>query len=179
MDLSNNWLRKDTIGTSSIYYGYSINVGTGDTDRSWSIRKINTVGTVDSVYWSDNKDFSYNAKWSERVANFTTPSGSLGITYSKTTDTFSNVAINTSWTILAGVNTYKVIVTDQNGILYGSFKSPRNQPFLNNYGGERITDLLVGNNSYSFVGELSMTYSLTITGVNQVGTTSSTITIKT
>ena len=120
----------------------------------------------------------YNAKWSERVANFTTPTGSLGITYSKTTDTFSNVTIDTSWTILSGVNTYKVVVTDQNGILYGPFKGPRNQQFLNSYG-ERITDKVVANNNYKFVGTIGMTYSLTITGVNTIGTTASTVTITT
>jgi len=179
MDFNSAWLRKDTIGTASIYYGYAVNVASGDTDRVWSIRKITTTGTVDSVTWSDNEMLSYNGKWSERVANFTTPAGSLGITFSKTTDTFSNVEINTSWTILSGVNIYKVTVTDQNGVLYGSVKTPRNQVFLNNYGGERITDKLTGVNSYAFIGATGMTYSLTVTGVNTIGTTASTVTITT
>jgi hypothetical protein len=179
MDFNSAWLRRDTIGTASIYYGYAANVASADTDRVWSIRKITTTSTVDSVTWSDNEMLSYNGKWSERVANFTTPSGSLGITYSKTTDTFSNVAINASWTILSGVNTYKVTITDQNGVLYGSVKTPRNQVFLNNYGGERITDKLLGRNSYAFIGTTGMTYSLTITGVNTIGTTASTVTITT
>lgn len=178
IDLSNNWLRRD-VGTNSVYYGYSTNFASGDDDRSWSILKLTTVGTVDSVYWNDNEMLSYNAKWSERVANFSTPTGSLGVTYSKSTDTFSNVTIDTNWAILSGVNTYKVIVIDQNGILYGPFKGPRNQEFLNNYGAERITDKVIGNNNYKFVGTIGMTYSVTITGVNTVGTTSSTITIVT
>lgn len=179
MDFNSEWLRKDTVGTASIYYGYAVNVASTDTDRVWSIRKITTVATVDSVTWSDNEMLSYNGKWSERVANFTAPSGSLGITFSKTTDTFSNVVINASWTILSGVNTYKVTVTDQNGVLYGSVKRPRNEVFLNNYGGERITDKLIGINSYGFIGTTGMTYSLTITGVNTIGTTASTVTVTT
>jgi hypothetical protein len=182
MDFNNAWLRRDTVGTASIYYGYAVNVASTDTDRVWSIRKISTTSNssvVDTVTWSDNEMLSYNGKWSERVANFTTPSGSLGITYSKTTDTFSNVTINTTWTILSGVNTYKVTITDQNGVLYGSVKTPRNQVFLNNYGGERITDRVVGNNGYNFIGTTGMTYSLTITGVNTIGTTASTVTITT
>ena len=178
MDLSNDWLRRD-VGTSSVYYGYAINVGSNDTDRVWSILKIETVGTMDTVYWNDNEKFTSSAKWSERVENFISPSGSLGITYSTNTDSFSNVSINTSWNILSGVNTYKVTITDQNGVLYGSFKAPRNFPFVNNYGGERITERLIGDNSYNFVGELGMTYSLTITGINTKGTTASTITIVT
>ena len=178
IDLSNNWLRRD-VGTNSVYYGYSTNLASDDTDRSWSILKVTTVGTVDSVSWTDNEMLSYNSKWSERVANFVAPSGVLGITYSKTNDTFSNVEIKTSWTILSGVNTYKVSVTDQNGVLYGGLKNPKNQPFLNNYGAERITDKLVGVNRYNFIGTTGMTYSLTITGVNQIGTTASTITIVT
>jgi hypothetical protein len=178
IDLSNNWLRRD-VGTSSVYYGYAVNVASGDTDRSWSILKLTTVGTVDSVSWADNEMLSYNSKWSERLANFVAPTGALGITYSKTTDTFSNVAINASWTILSGVNIYKVSVTDQNGVLYGAVKTPRNQVFLNNYGAERITDKLVGVNGYNFIGTTGMTYSITITGVNTIGTTSSTVTITT
>lgn len=179
MDFNSAWLRRDTIGTASVYYGYAVNVASGDTDRVWSIRKITTTGTVDSVTWSDNESMVYNAKWSERVTNFTVPAGSLGVTYSKATDSFSNVTIDTNWTILSGVNTYKVIVTDQNGILYGPFKGPRNQVFLNNYGGERITDKVIANNNYKFVGTIGMTYSITITGVNTIGTTASTVIVTT
>jgi len=179
MDFNSAWLRKDTIGTASVYYGYAVNVASSDTDRVWSIRKITTTGTVDSVSWNDNESMVYNAKWSERVANFSAPAGSLGITYSKTTDLFSNVTIDTNWTILSGVNTYKVVVTDQNGILYGPFKGPRNQQFINNYGVERITEKVIANNNYKFVGTIGMTYSITITGVNTIGTTSSTVTITT
>jgi hypothetical protein len=179
IDLSNNWLRRDIGTTGSVFYGYNNNVGASDSDRSWSIMKLETLSSVDSVYWNDNEVMSSNAKWSERVDNFLTPSGNLGITYSTTTDSFRNVSINTSWNILSGVNVYKIIVTDQKGILYGSHKRPENIPFLNPYGGERITERLVGENSYNFVGTIGMTYSLTITGVNNVGTTSSTIIVTT
>ena len=179
MDFNSAWLRRDTIGTASVYYGYAVNVASSDTDRVWSIRKITTTGTIDSVSWSDNESMAYNAKWSERVANFSAPTGSLGVTYSKTTDSFSNVTIDTNWTILSGVNTYKVVVTDQNGILYGPFRGPRNQQFLNNYGAERITDKVIANNNYKFVGTIGMTYSITITGVNTIGTTASTVIVTT
>ena len=72
-----------------------------------------------------------------------------------------------------------MIVTDQNGILYGPFKGPRNQQFLNNYGAERITDKVIANNNYKFVGTIGMTYSITITGVNTIGTTASTVIVTT
>ena len=182
MDFNSAWLRKDTVGTASVYYGYAVSVASADSDRVWSIRKISTTSNssvIDSVTWSDNEILSYNGKWSERVANFTAPSGSLGVTFSKATDTFSNVTINTSWTILSGVNTYKVTVIDQNGVLYGPVKTPINQVFLNNYGGERITDKLIGINSYPFIGTTGMTYSITVTGVNTIGTTASTVTVTT
>ena len=174
IDLSNNWLRRDVIGTSSVYYGYSDNLGAGDADRCWSILKVATVGTVDSVYWSNNEMLSYNAKWSERVENFATPTGSLGITYSITNDTFSNAIIDSSWSYLTGVNTYKVSVVDQNGVLYNNLSNP----FNNIYASERIT-AKVNDNKYAFNGKVGMTYSLTITGVNQIGTTSSVVTIVT
>lgn len=173
IDLSNNWLRREIIGGTA-FYGYTNNIGAGDTDRCWSIRKIATVGSVESVYWNDNEIFNHNAKWSERVANFVTPSGSLGITYSVTTDTFSNAIINSSWSYLTGVNTYKVSVVDQNGILYNNLS----HPFNNIYASERITTKL-NDNRFTFNGKIGMTYSLTITAVNQIGTTSSMVTITT
>src|SRR6476620_6505572 len=97
IDLNNDWLRRDIAGTASTYYGYSSDIAASDTDRIWSIRRISTVGTVDSVKWSDNQKFNFTGKWSERVACFTAPSGSLGITYSKTTIAPNVVQINSSW----------------------------------------------------------------------------------
>jgi hypothetical protein len=176
MDLSNEWLRRD-VGTVSVYYGYSRNVASTDSDRSWSILKISTVGTVDSVSWNDNSKLEYIGVWNDRVANFTTPTGSLGITYSKTVGSFNTVSINSSWSYLTGVNTYKISVTDQNGVLYNSMGSP----FLNNYAteSERITTIVKGDNRFVFNGTSGMTYSFTLTGVNPVGSSASTVTITT
>jgi len=174
MDLSNEWLRRD-VGTVSVYYGYSRDVASSDTDRSWSILKISTVGTVDSVSWSDNSKLEYIGVWSDRVDNFITPSGSLGITYSTTEGSFNSVTINSSWTYLTGVNTYKISIVDQNGVLYNSMGTP----FLNNYATERITNIIKGDNRFIFNGTVGMTYSLTVTGVNPIGTSASTVTITT
>ena len=174
MDLSNEWLRRD-VGTVSVYYGYARNVASTDSDRSWSILKISTVGTVDSVSWNDNSKLEYIGVWNDRVANFTTPSGSLGITYSTVKGSFNSVTINSSWSYLTGVNTYKISITDQNGVLYSSMGSP----FLNNYVTERITTIVKGDNRFVFNGESGMTYSFTLTGVNTIGSSASTVTIVT
>ena len=179
MDLSNEWLRRD-VGTVSVYYGYSRDVASSDTDRSWSILKISTVGTVDSVSWNDNSKLEYIGVWNDRVANFSTPSGSLGITYSVTEGSFnaalsSGATIISSWTYLTGVNTYKISITDQNGVLYNSLGAP----FSNNYVTERITDTIKGDNKFIFNGSAGMTYSFTVTGVNPIGTSASTVTITT
>ena len=53
IDLANDWLRRD-IATPSVYYGYNLNPGSLDTDSTWSIRKVTTSGTIDTVTWNDN-----------------------------------------------------------------------------------------------------------------------------
>jgi len=174
IDLGNNWLRRDSGTSGVVFYGYSDNLAAQNGDRCWSILKIETIDSVDSVYWSDNQTLSYNAIWDDRAENFVTPSETISITYSVKTDTFNNAIIDTSWDYLTGVNTYKVYVVDQKGVLYNSLSNP----FNNIYASERLT-AKINDNRYTFNGKAGMTYSITIEGINQIGTTSSTIDVTT
>jgi hypothetical protein len=177
IDLANGWLRKD-IATPSVYYGYSQNTGALDSDSVWSIRKVTTSGGTDTVTWNDNLQFKFNSKWSERVACFATPSGSLGVTWSITTGqnsfsmTYSD--IRASWTDLSGANLYKILLTDHLGQTYNYLGTTT----INPYQTVQLTTEQEGN-SYYFRGQSSYTYSLTVTAVNALGISASTVTIRT
>ena len=179
IDLANDWLRKE-IATPSVYYGYSLNPSSLDTESVWSIRKVTTSGSTasDTVLWNDNKFLSFNAKWTERVACFATPSGSLGVTWSITTyqDSFSNTfsLINMSWTDLSGANSYRILVSDHLGNAYNYLGNIYQNP----YNSLTCTDEVFGS-SYKFKGLSSYTYSMTVTAVNALGVSASTVTIKT
>lgn len=179
IDLANDWLRKDNATASStIYYGYTQNTAAQDTDSVWSIRKVTTIGSVDSVTWNDNLQFRFNAKWSERVACFATPSGSLGVTWSVTTGqnsfsmTYSD--IRASWNDLAGANLYRILLTDHLGQTYNYLGNT----IRNTYTTNSITNEQEGT-TYYFRGQSSFTYSLTVTAVNALGISASTVTIVT
>lgn len=179
IDLANDWLRKDNATASStVYYGYAQVPSAGNSDSVWSIRKVTTSGSVDTVTWNDNNLFLYNAVWNDRVETFIAPTASLSLTYSVTTDTNSfgiiSSTIKSSWTDIKGVNQYKISITDQNGILYNYLGNP----FNNTYDMSRLTNVQ-STNTYTFRGIPSMTYSLTVSAVNMAGSTSSTVTITT
>lgn len=115
---SNNWQRRDMGATATSgdqlttrYYGYSNVVNAADTDAVFCIKKITFSGGVDSVKWNDNTFSSYNAKWSERAANFIAPSGALGFTYSGTNP------VTFSWNRLSGTNQYDITVRNSRGDL--------------------------------------------------------------
>lgn len=175
IDLANDWLRKD-IATPSVYYGYTQNTGAQDTDSVWAIRKVTSSGGTDTVTWNDNLQFKFNAKWSERVACFATPSGSLGVTWSVTTVqnsfsmTYSN--IRASWNDLSGANLYRILLTDHLGQTYNYLGQTNRNPYLLT----QLTNEQEGT-SYSFRGITNMTYSLTVTAVNALGISASTVTI--
>jgi hypothetical protein len=177
IDLANDWLRKD-IATPSVYYGYALNAVAQDTDSVWAIRKVTTSGATDTVTWNDNIQFKFNAKWSERVACFATPSGSLGITWSVSTGqnsfsvTYSD--IRASWTDLSGANLYRILLTDHLGRTYNYTGDSNRNPYLLT----QLTSEQEGT-SYFFRGTTNMTYSLTVTAVNALGISASTVTITT
>jgi hypothetical protein len=179
MDL-NNYLRKD-YATPSIYYGYSSDSNAASTDFNWSIRKVTTSGNVETVTWTNGDPGKPFAKWNDRVNSFATPTGSLGLTCSKGTQIGNNVPLNITWNQLSGVNRYQVVVS-KNSIVYSDLGSQiYYNPNTNQITKEIVNDGIYIYNFAESTNGLSPSniYSITVTAVNVIGSSSSTVTITT
>ena len=170
-----NWLRRD-INTPTTYYGYNSDANAGDSDTNWSIKKVTVSGTVETVKWA-NGNYDHNSIWSNRVESFQTPTGSLGVTCSKVAYSSNNVSLNISWNVLTGVDKYQVIVSESGDVYSDGGYVIRNN---NNFNNTSATILLSNTNNYIYKkGLYGKSYSITINGINVIGTTSSTITVTT
>jgi hypothetical protein len=180
--LSLNWLRRD-ISTPNVYYGYSNNINSKDDDNTWSIKKVTTSGSVESVTWT-NGDTNYISTWDNRVMSFqnplstASPSNTLTSTYSvlSTPDSFSSSrkTLNISWNLLAGVDIYQIIIKES-GKIY-------NENGFQVYDNDKsaITKEIINDNNYSYKhAQLGLTYSVTILGSNVAGVISSSFNITT
>lgn len=170
-----NWLRRD-ISPPNVYYGYSTNINSTDSDSVWLIKKIATSGSVESVSWSNGNLGSYLSTWNNRVESFQQPTGSLGVTFS--VDNYNNnTVLNLSWSQLTGVDRYQVVVSES-GKIYSDLGS---ELYYNpNFKTVQITKEVTNDNKYSYTRAFTgRTYLVTVTGVNVIGTTASTVTITT
>lgn len=181
MDLT-NYLRQD-LATPSIYYGYSSNSNADSTDFNWSIRKVTTSANVETVTWSNSNPGKPYAKWNDRVASFTTPSGSLGLTCSKGTQINNNVPLNITWNQLSGANRYQIVVSQASIVYSDSGNQIYDNPNFNN---SQITKEIVNGSSYTFNyaessndASASNVYTIALTSINVAGSSASTITINT
>jgi len=163
-----NWLRRD-INPPVTYYGYSHDVNADDTDDNWAIKKVTVSGTVETVKWT-NGEYNTISKWSERVASFATPAGSLGLTCSS-----SGLSLNVSWNQLTGVDNYQVIISSNN-IIYSDLGT---QLYNNkNFNSSQITKVVTNSGSYAYYhASAGNTYTITLNAVNVAGASSSTVTI--
>jgi hypothetical protein len=162
-----NWLRRD-INPPSTYYGYSHDMNATDTDNTWSIKKVTVSGTVETVKWT-NGGYNTISKWSERVDSFATPTGSLGLTCS-----VNIPSLRISWNQLSGVDKYQLSVVESNKLL-----SETGNQIYNN-GSAQFTKELINTGSYTFNAASSgLIYSITVTAVNVIGSSASTITVTT
>ena len=160
-----SWLRRD-ITPPNVYYGYNNDMNASDSDSTWSIKRVSTSGSVESVKWNDLSTPSYIAKWSNRVENFTTPSGILGFTYSGTSTS------EFSWNLLTGVNKYDIIIKSNDGKLVtktGGFLSNTGYTVTETYFNKTRHLQYFQTGSYSVVlkasnagGTLTATYSVQI-----------------
>ena len=170
-----NWLRRD-INPPTTYYGYNSNMNADDSDTNWSIKKVTVSGTVETVKWT-NGSYGHNSIWSNRVRSFQTPSGSLGVTCSANAYNVNNIALDISWNVLPGVDKYQVIVSESGNVYSdGGYIIKSN----NNFNNSVSTSVVINANKYVYnQGLYGKTYSITINGINVIGTTSSTITVTT
>jgi len=163
-----NWQRRELLGATNSeavvnrYYAYSTISNPADTDAVYSIRKVTVSGTVETSAWSDNAQASFNAKWSERAANFTAPTGALGFTFSA-----GDIA-SFSWTRLSGVNTYNIVVTNHEGkIVTRTGDLLQNSPMT-------VTETYINETNHSQYFRLTGTYSIVLQAVNAAGTLTAT-----
>jgi len=163
-----NWLRRD-INPPSTYYGYSNDMNAADSDNTWAIKKVTVSGTVETVKWA-NGSYGYNSKWSDRVASFATPTGSLGLTCS--TD---GLSLYVSWNQLSGVDNYQVTVSSNN-IIYSDLGT---QLYNNrNFNSSQITKTVINSGSYAYrYASAGNTYTVSLSAVNVAGSSASTVTI--
>lgn len=163
-----NWIRRD-INPPSTYYGYSTDMNAADSDNNWAIKKVTVSGTVETVKWT-NGSYGYISKWSDRVASFATPTGSLGLTCS--TD---GLSLYVSWNQLSGVDNYQVTVSSNN-IIYSDLGT---QLYNNrNFNSSQITKTVINSGSYAYrYASAGNTYTITLNAVNVIAASSSTITI--
>jgi hypothetical protein len=180
MDLT-NYLRKD-YATPSIYYGYSLSSNANSTDFSWSIRREETgvlgigspsITSSDIITWTNGSNVQYISNWDNRVKCFQAPSTSLNATYSvlSTPDSFSlsRKTLSLSWDLIEGVDIYQVTIKESGKIYNNDGHQIYNTGF--NSG---VTKELINRNSYNYLhGQSGLTYSVTISGSNLVGSTSS------
>lgn len=170
--LSTNWLRKDISG-STTYYGYSSNPNPTDGSNEWFIKKVTSSGTVQSVTWTNGDPILQISSWSNRVNSFTSPTSSLGFTYSiSDSQIYPNYkSINLSWNILSGVDRYLIYVTEDN-------KSVTQDG--NYYYGDYPTKEIQNNDYYLFQSaSVGKSYSVTLVAKNVAGMTSSSYIITT
>ena len=178
IDLQNDWLRMD-VATPSTYYGYAISPSTSEGSNLWAIRKVTASGSVSTTSWNDNSALYYNASWTNRYNSFLSPTASIGLTWSKTSSTngfgMSSTVINFNWNSVPGVNNYTITISDQTGVVYNYL----NQAYgYNPYITSKVTNQQT-TPGYQFIGLSSMTYSVTLSAINQAGSTSSNVTIVT
>lgn len=169
IDLANGWHRKDSSSASNIYYGYSKNPNSTDSDFTYAIRKVNTTSGVESSRWTDD-NMGFISSWSGRTYSFSEPLTGLSLTWSTVSSPINAVYLN--WSAINGVNYYTITITDENNNLIGLDGSQ----FKSAYTKEN-TSLLVNEYSYSQRIVNDGTYSVTVKGSNIAGYTSSTITI--
>jgi len=176
--LSSNWLRRD-ISPPDVYYGYSNNLSSGDSDSTWSIKKVTTT-SVESVTWT-NGNVGYVSTWDNRVESFQAPSTPLNVAYSvlDTPDSFNSdrKTLSISWDLITGVDIYKVIVKESGKIYNNEGHQVYDNP---NFNGSVSTSDVINGDSYGYIhAQSGLTYSVTISGSNIGGVTSSTINITT
>lgn len=174
-----NYLRK--AGTASdVYYGYSNNTNSSDSDSNWSIKRVQTTGIDETVTWSNGGPSNVSI-WNNRVDSFIAPVGPLNVTYSvlNTPDSFNSnrKTLDVSWNLISGVDIYKVIINESGDIYSDGGYQIYNNP---NFNESVTTGEFINVNRYRYThAEPGLTYSVTVTGKNVAGTTSSTINITT
>jgi len=169
----NNWLRHDGASASNQYYGYNLNPNASDSDTNWSIRQVQTINSIDYVKWSNNSIYQWASTWANRTQSFSTPSGSLGLTYS-VSGSEGTYFVTMKWNLLTGVDQYIISTLNTNGTPI----SPTGDKIIGPYVTSTYSCSFFNNNNYTQkVVDTNATYSITLIGINQAGTISTSVNI--
>jgi hypothetical protein len=159
-----DWSRQDTLSATNSYYGYSINQSAADSDNTWFIKKVTTSASVSNVTWTNGDPNIQISTWTNRANSFIAPTASLGLTWSSST----SYVISFSWSLISGVDMYKIYITGNNVKL-----TPTGQFYY----GEAPTAFLANKNSFIYPGSRGVTYSVTLVASNVAGSVQSSSTI--
>lgn len=173
IDIANGWLRHDGASASNQYWGYNFNQNASDTDSTWSIRQVTSSGNIETVKWTNGSMTSMISSWANRTQSFQEPSGSLGLTYSKSGGN-GLYSVTLKWNKINGLDKYIISTLDSSGCPI--------DPTGNKIIGQYVTS------TYSYVGlnttqytqrilDTNATYSFTLIGQNVAGITSSSVNI--
>ena len=167
LDLANGYQRKDSASASNVYYGYAMTQNPTDADLVWSIRKINTAASVETVSWANGEPSAFSSSWTGRTFSFATPTGTLGLTWSFLS-TYNAIF---TWNAISGVNRY--LITVSNSGLLNRNGTLKQGPYITaTYTSDYI-------NQYTHVQSFldAGTFSVTVTAVNVAGSLNATASI--
>jgi hypothetical protein len=167
LDLANGYQRKDSASASNVYYGYAMTQNPADTDLVWSIRRINTAASVETVSWANGEPAAFSSSWSGRTFSFATPTGTLGLTWSF----LSTYNARFTWNAITGSNRYLITVSN-NGLLNRDGTLKQGPYITATYTSDYINQ---HTHVQSFLG--AGTFSVTVTAVNVAGSLNATASI--
>jgi hypothetical protein len=173
------WLRRDVASSDTVYYGYSVDANAQDSDNSWTIKKVYTSGTVESVTWTNGTPNLEISIWANRVSSFVSPTYSISLTWSVVPTYYTaDSDINLSWNTIPGVDVYQVSVKDSKGNLLSNdgYILNINQNEDENPITSEIHATSGVTTHYTYKhGKVGMTYSINVLGKNVAGSTSSSV----
>ena len=171
------WLRRDVASSDTVYYGYSVDANAQDSDNSWTIKKVYTSGTVESVTWTNGAPNLEISIWANRVSSFVSPTYSISLTWSVVPTYYTaDSDINLSWNTVPGVDVYQISVKDSKGNLLSNdgYILNINQNEDENPITSEIHATSAVTTHYKYKhAKVGMTYSITVLGRNVAGSTSS------
>lgn len=175
-NLNSFYLRKDT-STASTYYGYNPNLNASESTNDWLILATSSNAGIETMKWSNN-EFSYEVDWTNRYAQFISPT-SPSMSFVIFTSSLPYY-VSITWSAVNGISRYIVDAnngtnslnywTDNNLISSrGTITNPYSYStshLLKNSTGFKLNDVFIG-----------ITYSVTLTTQNAAGSSYSSINI--
>ena len=136
---------------------------------------------MQSTIWANGSNGTNQSTWANRVASFTSPTSSLGFTWS-ISGYSSKYTVNLSWTIIPGVDTYLISTTKISGstgsLCPNGLVTQQGWPYQGPNGLPSSSYTILNSSStIQSILDFGSTYTIQLTAKNVAGSTSSTATI--